>query len=180
MRHSGSAIRASTSIAVAGAQVSSTPSVSRAVLLSHTSRFRTMRQWPTPTAATGPTCNKGASGGAAQTVQNLPCGLGPSDLWLVLAPSLIVRAATKRRQCRRNTGAVHLNLWYRHCCPLLCRCCWHRSDQARKEASQEPAHSISACRSAHAFPFSKPTGCKILTAWVVRSADRQGTAPSIA
>ena len=43
----------------------------------------------------------------AQTVQHLPCGLGPSDLWLVSAPSLIVRAATKRRKFRRSTGAVH-------------------------------------------------------------------------
>jgi len=53
--------------AVAGAQVASTPSVSRAVFLSQTSRCRTMRKWPTPTTATGPTCNKGASGGAAQS-----------------------------------------------------------------------------------------------------------------
>ena len=55
------------SIAVAGAQVASAPSVSRAVFLSHTSRCGTMRKWPTPTDATGPTCNEGASGGTAQS-----------------------------------------------------------------------------------------------------------------
>ena len=55
------------STAVAGAQVASTPSVSRAVFLSHTSRCHTMRKWPTPTTATGPTCNERASGDAAQS-----------------------------------------------------------------------------------------------------------------
>ena len=33
---------------------------------------------------------------AAQTVQHLPCGLGPSDLWLVSAPTLIVRIRAQR------------------------------------------------------------------------------------
>ena len=63
-------------------------------------------------------------------------------------PLLIVRAATKRR--------------YRRCCPLLWRCyfhcndvrcrsarCCHRDDQARKEASQEPAHSVPAYLAHH-------------------------------
>ena len=73
MRQSDNSGRASGSgsIAVAGAQVASTPSVSRAVFLSHTSRCRTMRKWPTPTAATGPTCNGGASRGAAQSASML-------------------------------------------------------------------------------------------------------------
>ena len=55
------------SIAVAGAQVASTSGVSREVPLSHTSRCGTMRKWPELTTATGPTCNEGASGGAAQS-----------------------------------------------------------------------------------------------------------------
>ena len=33
---------------------------------------------------------------AAQTVQHLPCGLGPSDLWLVSAPPLIARIRAQR------------------------------------------------------------------------------------
>ena len=67
MRQSDNSGRASGSgsIAVAGAQVSSTPSVSRAVSLYHTSRCRTMCKWPRPTTATGPTCNEDFSGGAA-------------------------------------------------------------------------------------------------------------------
>jgi len=67
MRQSDNSGRASGSgsIAVAGAQVSSTPSVSRAVSLYHTSRCRTMCKWPRPTTATGPTCNEDFFGGAA-------------------------------------------------------------------------------------------------------------------
>jgi hypothetical protein len=127
---------------------------------------------------------------AAKTVQHLPCGLGPSDLWLVSVPLPIVRAATKRQQCRRNTGAVHSHMWYRRCCPLSWRCCCHRDDMRcrcdnalglswcrstrfvrgtykkplRRGLSNLPRSSPHrvARRGAHAFPFSKLTGCKFL------------------
>jgi len=51
------------STVVAGAPVQSTPSVPRAVFLSHTSRCLTMRKWPTPTTATGQ--GRGYRGGVA-------------------------------------------------------------------------------------------------------------------
>ena len=40
---------------------------------------------------------------AALTVQHLPCGLGASDLWLVSAPSLIVRIHAQRLRLPRSS-----------------------------------------------------------------------------
>ena len=134
---------------------------------------------------------------------------------LATAPLLIVRAATKRR--------------YRRCCPLLWRCCCHRSDVWRcARYSLVPQHSLvrgtyekplrrglsNLWRISHvaviattkpgkrqaenprtASPLTSPSphrvartpshfqglqGKSFYTAWVVRSADRQGTAPRIA
>ena len=97
------------SIAVAGAQVSSTPSVSRPVFLYHTSRCRTMRKWPTPTTATGPTCNEGASGGDAQSAS--------VHIWHCCNCQAVFPVSQRRRQ--KNRGHDRLAPRYQSPC-----CSW--------------------------------------------------------
>ena len=87
-------------------------------------------------AAAGPT--------AVQTFQHIPCGLGPSDLWLISVPSLIVRTRAQRFRlprlsphclARRDAHAfpfsepVGLKVLYGVCC------------QIRGQAGHGAAHS---------------------------------------
>ena len=58
-----------------------------------------MRKWPTPTTATGPTCNEGASGGAAQSASMLIFSA------LALGPS---RNLTSKRFFVKNYVAFHI------------------------------------------------------------------------
>ena len=129
------------------------------------------------------------------------------------APLLIVRAATKRRYrrccpllchccCHRDDARCRCNdalglPWCRSTRSCVetwvvkptgnsARCC-HRDDQARKEASQEPAHSVLAYLADHhtasgaRLPIFKAYRLKSFKmAWIARSVDMQGTAPRIA
>ena len=109
--------RASGSITVAGAQVASTPSVSRAVFFSHTSRCRTMHKCSTPTAATGPTCNEGASGGAAQSASMLTVQCRVSVRGALCLPSSLLKPLQRRYTANvSNRDIVLCYVGAMHCC----------------------------------------------------------------